>query len=115
MAYIKINHDDLKRPLELIELPSDISEWLKSVHKHINADIIEIVNTQLRDLVLIIDDSGKLHDNWHQHINVIATQLYGYYQDPIVGDCILARRCFEDIIDLTDDDIRRITSYFGSF
>ncbi len=113
MAYIKINCDDSKPPCELVEIPCDISEWLKTVHRLIGAHTIDIIHTQIPNLVLVIDDCGKLRDNWSDRVNTIATKLYGYHIDPVVGDCILARQYFDNIRDLLPSDIERIGSFFG--
>lgn len=112
MPYLKISHDCTKSPFELVSIPDESYEWLHTVYELIGCDCIEIANTMIGDLVLVLDESGKCFDDWEFRVNIIATQLYGHPYDPIVGDVILARREGPDLIPLTDKDIERIERLF---
>lgn len=111
MPWIKIPHDDSLPPLQIVDLPDDpdaTTEWLYAVYDAIGCDCIEVANTLIRDLVLVLDESGKLWDGWETRINKIASILYGSPFDPIVGDVILCRRSGEDLIPITDQDLDRL-------
>ena len=85
--------------VECISLPDDSDEWLDAVYSAIGCDMIEIVQSLIKDVVLIVDESGKLFDGWEKRINYIASQMYGGYAygDPIVGDVIVAYRQGPDL------------------
>lgn len=110
--YIKIHHDEaIYPPFELIELPdSNSRDFLQACYRAIDCDCIEVVQTVIRGLIMIVDESGKLKDGWQAKHNIVATTLYGRYGlvDPIVGDVILARVQNDEIVPLTSSDIERV-------
>lgn len=108
MPWIQIHHDDSLPSLEVIDLPEQSSAWLRAVYRSIDCDCIEVASTVVPDLVLVLDESGKLRDGWERRINKIASILYGSPFDPIVGDVILCRRSGADLIPITDQDLERI-------
>lgn len=112
MSYLKINHDDSKPIFERVDLCEDPVEFFDQVCTHIRCQLVEVVPTVLRDICLVIDEEGKLYDDWRCRINTVATILYGSHSDCIVGDAIIARRSGEYLIPLTDSDISLITRYF---
>lgn len=116
MPWIKIPYDQAK--IEIISLPDDPDaslEWLREVYKHIDCDFIEVANTLIPDLVLVVDDSAKLFDGWEERINPFATVLYGSPWDPICGHAILCRRSGPDLIPITQDDYRTFMALFRRF
>lgn len=112
MYYIKINYDPKKKPFELVSIPDEPWEWLHTVYDLISCDCIEVANTFIEDLVLVLDESEKLYDNWDLKINPNASILYGSPYDCIVGDVILARRQGPELVPLTDQDIDKIEKIF---
>lgn len=112
MPYLKINYDDAKPTFEELELPDDVSEWLDACYRVIGCSLIETVPTVFRDIILVIDQEGKLYDGWHNRINTVASILYGSEWDPIVGDAIIARVDGENLVPLTSNDIDRLVSRF---
>lgn len=110
MPWIQIHHDDSLPPLEIIDLPEHSSAWLHAVYRAIDCECIEVANTVFRDLVLVLDESGKLWDGWENRVNVVASWLYGNPFDPIVGDVILCRRSGADLIPITERDLNRVCS-----
>lgn len=112
MSYLKVNHDDAKPIFERVQLSVDSVQWLDDVYTLICCQSVEVVPTVLRGIYLIIDEEGKLYDDWSSRINTVATILYGSRSDVIVGDAILARMSGGDLLPLTDSDIDRITRYF---
>ena len=112
MSYLKINYDDAKPIFERVQLSENSVQWLDDVYNLIHCQSVEVVPTVIRGIYLIIDDEGKLYDDWCNRINTLATILYGSRSDVIVGDAILARRSGGDLLPLTDSDIDLITRYF---
>lgn len=104
MPYLKINHDFRKPTLESIDLPVDLDAWLYGCYTALDCTTIEVIPTILKGIVLVIDEEGKLADDWRSHINRFATYLYGSI-DVIVGDALLARIRGEDLVPLTSTDI----------
>lgn len=90
MTYYAINYDNTLPGILPVDLPADPTQMLHACYDIIGCDMIETVGTVIRGLVLVIDESGKLRDNWRSTVNTIATALYGYWRDPIVGVAILA-------------------------
>lgn len=79
---------------------------LDFMHYFLDCDFIECVYTPyLRDLVMVIDESGKLKD---KPINILASSLYpGFeYGDPIVGNVLFMKRSGADLVSLDDYQIR---------
>lgn len=113
--YIKIPYTfDPDNPYELIDLPQDTSAWLKAVYKHLECSTIDVASTIFPDLVLVLDDNGKMTDDWPLKINYFASALYPSFWDPIVGNVILARRSFSELEPLTDDDLDTIGTFFAT-
>lgn len=81
------------------------------------AEIVAIFNLKSsdahRDFCLIVDECGKLKENWEEKINIRASYFYrgSYFGDYIVGDVVfLARQWNErfgdcDLAGLTLDEI----------
>ena len=112
MSYLKINHDDAKPIFERVQLSVDSVQWLDDVYNLLHCQVVDVVPTVLRGIYLVIDDEGKLYDDWCSRINTVATILYGSRSDVIVGDAILARMSGADLIPLTDSDIDLIILHF---
>ena len=113
MSYLKINYDDTKPTFEKIYLPSQPRAWLDACYNAIGCSTIETTSTVIRDLVLVIDEEGKLLDGWQYRINKVATYLCGKVLDPIVGDAILARVDGENLVPLTSGDVDRLRQIFS--
>lgn len=103
MPYLKINADCSKPPIEAVELPQDPTEWLHACYDCINCDTIDVVPTVFSRIMLVVDDNGKMFDNWEANINQVATILYGNPYDCIVGDCLVALRNGCDLVPLPED------------
>lgn len=86
-----------------VEIPDD--RWLETAYDLIGCDCIEIVQTVFRDVVLVIDESGKLKDGWEDRINHAASDLYfGFsFNDLIIGNAILAYRVGPDLVPVPSD------------
>ena len=66
-------------------------DFHRKVHEFIDCDIFEIVYlSNYGDLVMIVDESGKLYD---KRVNPLASLLYPgtVYGDYIVGDVLLGK------------------------
>ena len=116
MPYLKINYDDTKPTFEKIYLPSDPRAWLDACYKALRCSIIETTSTVISDVVLVLDEEGKLWDGWQRRINRVATFLVGKVIDPIVGDAILARVNGDNLVPLTSGDVDlvyRLKRYYG--
>jgi len=71
--------------IELVS--SNLADFsLKELQDGINCDTIHIVQGRVTDMLLVIDDEGKLQG---KPINPIATLLYQPEYDFIVGDVIV--------------------------
>lgn len=92
-------------------------KFVDDVHKILGIDCFEIVNTFIQDLVMIVDESGKLKERWWERINYAASHLYpgSQYGDPIAGDVILAYRVNEDLIPVPCDIISWIDDVFSLY
>lgn len=112
MPYLKVNCDDAKPVFEDIDLPEHSGAFLDACYNALGCCSIEIVGTVIRDLVLVIDEEGKLWDGWQQRINTVASILYGSVWDPIVGDAILARVDGENLVPLTKHDVKCVLKRF---
>ncbi len=64
---------------------------LKEMYGILSCRLIEFVRTKKEDL-MVLDEEGKLKEDWKDHINIKATKLYknGEY-DPIVGDVLICK------------------------
>lgn len=116
MPYLKINYDDSKPTFEKIYLPSNSRAWLYACYKTLSCSTIETTSTVIPDVVLVLDEEGKLRDGWKHRINRVATYLGGNVLDPIVGDAILARVDGVNLVPLTFGDIDlvyRLKRYYG--
>lgn len=104
---------DTNDKLCLIKFNDPIS--LNFMYHFIDCDCIECVYTPyLRDLVMVIDESGKLKD---KPINRFASCLYpgSEYGDPIVGNVLFMKRCGPDLISLDDYQIRILRKIASDF
>lgn len=103
--YFLLRHDGTGR---VVDLPED--RWLETAYDLIGCDCIEIVQTVFRDVVLVIDDSGKLKEDWEDRINHDASALYfgSNFGDMIVGNAILAYRVGPDLVPVPHDLLMRI-------
>lgn len=111
--YVKIPHTfDPDNPYELIDLPQDTSAWLKAVYKHLECTTIDVASTILPGIVLVLDDNGKMTDDWPLKINEFASALYPSDWDPIVGNVILARRNASELEPLTDADLDALADFY---
>lgn len=103
MTYYKINYDDSKPTIEPVELHDET--WLEDCYNAIDCQLIEVVPTAIRHLVLIIDEEGKLWDGWQKRINTVASIMNGSYDDFIVGNAILAREHEGELQPPTEKDM----------
>ena len=127
MKIIKIPYN-VKTSCSVHEVPEPTEDGcLDSIKQLIGIDWAEIVLTRLksdelyREYVLIVDECGKLKDQWLGRINSRASIFYTgtYYGDPIVGDVVLCARQWTpgfgecDIAGLDDLEIISILSKFN--
>ena len=110
MNYILLFTDHKASP-KRIDLPSDSKGFLHTCYSLLDCDLIEIVSTWVPDIVLIVDESGKLKDGWKP--NLLASMLYPNPFDPIAGTAIIARRSGPDIVPLLDSDISFLSDFYG--
>ena len=62
---------------------------LRELYGILKCSLIEFVKTKEGDL-MILDEEGKLKENWKDNINIEATDLYIQgHLDPIVGDVLI--------------------------
>lgn len=68
----------------------DPAHRLDELHRIIGCSCVEQVRTTLKDIVIIIDDSGKIKDPPQPH-NELASRLYAgwLYGDDIVGPAVV--------------------------
>lgn len=110
MKVIKIPYD-MKTPCTVhdIQDAQDLSieeagKVLDRIKELIEIEWAEIVLTIIkgkdprREYCLIVDEVGKLKDEWHKKINIRASALYAGtpHGDPIVGDVVLCAREWTD-------------------
>ena len=110
MKVIKIPYD-MKAPCTVheIEDAKDLSieesgKVLDRIKELISIEWAEIALTIIkgedprREYCLILDEVGKLKENWTERINLRASALYAGTQfgDPIVGDVVLCAREWTD-------------------
>lgn len=102
---------------EWVTLRDFTSDFVDDVHKILGIDCFEIAHTCVKDVVLILDESGKLKDRWWERINYAASHLYPGSQlgDPIVGDVILAYQVGEDLVPVPRDVIDFVTEVFNLY
>lgn len=108
VTYWKINVDPPQPTFEPVEVARD-SDFLRACYDAIGCDLIEVTPTVIRGLVLIVDEEGKLKDNWQ--VNKVATILHAL-RDPIAGVAILAREDEADLIPPTEKDMERLRAFF---
>lgn len=122
MKIIKIPYD-LSSPATVEEVTDELC--LQQMKQLIGIEWAEVVLTFLnssdlhREFCLIVDEVGKLKDNWIDRINVRASQFYLGTQagDPIVDDVILCAREWTysfgecDLAGLEDSEIRSLMNY----
>ncbi len=124
--WLKICHDGKMR---YVELPSSVDEssfFLNALYRELDCDSIEIVRVRGFDAffsgiepVIIIDECGKLKDDWELRINGLCTLGYAPLADCIVGDAVLGFRVGPDVLPLPESlyasFIRDIESVFSDF
>ena len=111
--YLKINYDDSKPIFEDIELGNGVVDFFSGCYSILDCDHIEVVPTVVCGLFMIIDEEGKLRSDSSLRYNTVATMLYGSNSDFVTGDSILCRVKDEEIVPLTDVDIKRVKRCFG--
>ena len=127
MKVIKIPYN-IECPCTVHTVPEPAEEGcFDQIKKLIEIDWAEIVLTRLRsdelyrEFVLIVDECGKLKDQWDARINDRASIFYTgtYYGDPIVGDVVICARQWApgfgecDLDGLDDLEILSILSKFN--
>lgn len=113
MPYFKINARILP-PFEAIDLPED--SFLDACYSTIGCRSIEVVQTIVPGLVLIVDEEAKCFDGWEKRINLYASFLYcASAYDVISGHAILARRKGPDLFPLEKCDVDCLVRLFSSF
>lgn len=93
---------------------------LNQIYSYIGCTCIEQVRTVIPDVVILVDESGKLKDP-PQALNILASRLYrgSLYGDPIVGPVIVAalRRCGPlnelDLFPLERVDLAKLSLFLG--
>ena len=84
MSYaVKLN---VNNTIEMIEIPKDHDyKWYA---KQIGCDFIEVVHPRYYPHPFVIDEEGRLKDNY---VNIIASAMHGTFEhnEPIVGTAIL--------------------------
>lgn len=117
MKVIKIPYDT-KKPCTVNEVTdTEDIRCLDKIKELIQIEWAEIVLTFIRgedphrDYVLIVDEIGKLKDEWVKKINPRASQWYAgaMHGDPIVGDVILMAREWKD--NFGECDLAGLTDY----
>lgn len=92
--YLRIDPSGVISWIELDRVPYDWTDGdgisLDQIYAAIGCTCMEQVYTMIPDIVILIDESGKIKDPPQQH-NAIASRLYaGYaYGDDIVGPAIV--------------------------
>jgi len=73
-------------------IPKDKKNFkLPEMYNILNCKIIQFVRTKEGKL-MVIDEEGKLKDDWRNNINTKATELYVHGElDPIVGDVLICQ------------------------
>ncbi len=102
---------------ELVDVPSIYEADTSCINDRfsslIGADRLEFVRIK-NDIYFIVDELGKILDN-PKPVNMKASLFYGGFLrgDYIVGDVLIAGfDGIEDIIGLTDSQIKYFTSFF---
>ena len=100
MKVIKIPYDkNIPCTVHEVAEPGD-SKCLNEIKELIEIESAEIVLTFIkcedprRDYCLIVDEVGKLKEEWHKKINTRASMFYAgsLHGDPIVGDVVICAR-----------------------
>lgn len=111
----------------LVIEPSGVLRWFKTDSSHmiddfyriIGCDWLENVYTVLDDIVIVIDECGKVKSN-PQPFNPLASKLYGGWVrgcDPIVGPAIVC--AIHDVdgdpdwVSLNSSELATLSSYLG--
>ena len=70
---------------------------LNFFYDELDCEFIDIVNTTMKDVCLVVDDEGLLKEA--PKVNVIASLLYGVQQhgQPIVGDAMLCSQYYDPV------------------
>lgn len=84
------------------------------IHRIIGCDCFEQVCLELRDIVILIDESGKIKNPPQQH-NELVSRLYGGYARgvDIVGPAIFFRQIGANIYPLQPVDEARLSLFLG--
>ena len=130
MKVIKIPYDR-KIPVSIHDVADPGScACLDEIKELIGIDWAEIVvlvqykpDVKTRNYCLIVDEIGKLKEDWQDRINYRASQFYpgSIYGDPIVGDVVLCARQWTlpygecDLAGLTDGELFWWGSKLGLF
>ena len=117
MPYLKINYksEEGKPIFESVFLPCDSIGFLNRCYDLIGCNSIEIPNTILPGIVMIIDEEGKCKDGWEEKINIYASFLYPSPFDPIVGNVILAHRVDAELYPLSEGEIYHIVQTLSQY
>ena len=117
MPYLKINYksEEGKPIFESVSLPRGLTRFLNRCHDLIGCNSIEIPNTILPGIVMIIDEQGKCKDGWEEKINIYASFLYASPFDPIVGNVILAHRVDAELYPLSEGEIYHIVQTLSHY
>lgn len=114
MKWLKINQDDAKPMLEIVNLP-DGNDWLSAAYRQLSCSSIECVHCYIGGIrfVLVIDEEGKCKDGWYRRINTVATKLYNRFPyDCIVGDCLIGKTVYTgggyDLVPLSKPETLRM-------
>lgn len=106
---IFIPYDDTLK-CGIIHVERESSFFLPFVRELIDCNVLDFITLSSmlgQKKCLIIDDNGKLKDNWESSINIRATHYYQMLtgsNDVIAGNSILFGFFGEDLISLPDTD-----------
>lgn len=117
--------------MKYVDMPSSKEEpsypFLDALYKELDCFSIEIVRVTCFDfmfpkgfeLIIIIDECGKLKEDWELRINSLCTLGYAPGVDCIVGDAVLGRRIGPDVVPLSqkeyDHFVQCIEEIFSDF
>lgn len=88
-------------------MPAETVE-LETLQEIVGGYIETMPTAIVSDLILIINEEGKLHD---LPLNPVATSISRLCSDYIVGDAALVKADGEDLVGLTDEEVRIITPF----
>ena len=92
----------------------DYAYDLKQIHRIIGCDMIEQVSLCLPNIVIFIDEIGKVKFPAQQH-NELVSRLYGGYAfgDNIVGPAVFFRQVGPNVCPLLPADEARLSLFLG--